>query len=108
MASITAENEPSKVWPIASSTVQGKQLGDARGRKMRAGVARADRPIGAIDRFQRDTRDPSVIAFSEIKRCQLPHSTHFSKSKKDHVRRVPRAEKLAPLQTQNWQILINF
>ena len=35
------------------------------------------------DRFQRDKRDPSVIVFSEIKRCQLPHSTHFfQKAKK--------------------------
>ena len=32
---------------------------------------------GAIDRFQTDKSDPSVIVFSEIKRCQLPHSTHF-------------------------------
>ena len=32
----------------------------------------------AIDRFQRDKSDPSVIVFSEIKRCQLPHSTQFS------------------------------
>ena len=31
----------------------------------------------AIDRFQRDKSDPSVIDFSEIKRCQLPHSTQF-------------------------------
>ena len=30
-----------------------------------------------IDRFQRDKSDPSVVVFSEIKRCQLPHSTHF-------------------------------
>ena len=30
-----------------------------------------------IDRFQRDKSDPSVIVFSEIKRCQLPHFTHF-------------------------------
>ena len=36
----------------------------------------------AIDRFQRDKRDPSVIVFNEIKRCQLPYSTQFSKSKK--------------------------
>ena len=31
----------------------------------------------AIDRFQRDTSDPSVIVFSGIKRCQLPHFTRF-------------------------------
>ena len=31
----------------------------------------------AIDRFQRDKSDPSVIVFSEIKRCQLSHSTQF-------------------------------
>jgi len=36
----------------------------------------------AIDRFQRDKSDPSAIVFSEIKRCQLPHSTQFSESKK--------------------------
>ena len=36
--------------------------------------------VVAIDRFQRDKSDPSVIVFSEIKRCQLPHFTHFSKS----------------------------
>jgi hypothetical protein len=38
----------------------------------------------AIDRFQRDKSDPSVIIFWEIKRCQLPHSTkNFSKEKID-------------------------
>ena len=31
----------------------------------------------AIDRFQRDKSDPSVIVFNETKRCQLPHSTQF-------------------------------
>ena len=31
----------------------------------------------AIDRFQNDKSDPSVIVFSEIKRCQLPNSTQF-------------------------------
>ena len=31
----------------------------------------------AVDRFQRDQSDPSVIVFSEIKRCQLPHVTQF-------------------------------
>ena len=30
-----------------------------------------------IDRFQRDKSDPSVIVFSEIKRCQRPHFTQF-------------------------------
>jgi hypothetical protein len=38
----------------------------------------------AIDRFQRDKSDPSVIVFSEIKRCQLLHSTQiFQKAKID-------------------------
>ena len=37
------------------------------------------------DRFQRDKSDQSVIAFSEIKRCQLLHSTQFfQKAKKRH------------------------
>ena len=36
----------------------------------------------AFDRFQSDKSDPSVIAFSEIKRCQLPHSTRFFKKQK--------------------------
>ena len=36
----------------------------------------------AIDRFQRDKSDPSVIVFSGIKRCQLLHSTQFSKKQK--------------------------
>ena len=31
----------------------------------------------AIDRFQSDKSDPSVIVVSEIKRCQLPHFTQF-------------------------------
>ena len=31
----------------------------------------------AIDRFQRDKSALSVIVFSEIKRCQRPHSTQF-------------------------------
>ena len=31
----------------------------------------------AIDRFQREKNDPSVIVFREIKRYQLPHSTQF-------------------------------
>jgi hypothetical protein len=31
----------------------------------------------AIDRFRRDKSDPSVIVFSEIKRCQLPQFTQF-------------------------------
>ena len=35
--------------------------------------------IDPIDRFQRDKRDPSVIVFSEIQRCQLPHATQFFK-----------------------------
>ena len=33
----------------------------------------------AIDRFQRDKRDASVIVFSEKKRCELSHSTQFFK-----------------------------
>ena len=33
------------------------------------------------DRFQRDKSDPSVIVFSELKRCQLPHFTQFFKKK---------------------------
>ena len=36
----------------------------------------------AIDRFQRDKRDPSVIVFSEIKRCQHPHFTQFFQKQK--------------------------
>ena len=36
----------------------------------------------AIDRFQRAKSEPSVIVFSEIKRCQLPHSTRFFKKQK--------------------------
>ena len=33
-------------------------------------------------RFQRNKNDPSVIVFSEIKRCQNPYSTHnFQKAK---------------------------
>ena len=38
---------------------------------------RASRLPAAVDRFQRDKSDPSVIVFSVIKRCQLPHSTQF-------------------------------
>ena len=30
-----------------------------------------------IDRFQKNRSDPSVVVLSEIKRCQLPHSTQF-------------------------------
>ena len=30
-----------------------------------------------FDRFQSDISDPSVIVFSEIKRCQLPYFTQF-------------------------------
>ena len=40
----------------------------------------------AIDRFQRDNSDPSVIVFSVIKRCQRPHSTQFfQKAKSPHT-----------------------
>ena len=36
------------------------------------------------DRFKRDTRDPSVIVFSEIQRCQNPQFTQIvQKAKKD-------------------------
>ena len=36
-----------------------------------------------VDRFQRNKSDPSVIVFSEIKRCQRPHFTQlFQKAKK--------------------------
>ena len=37
----------------------------------------------AIDRFQRDKRDPSVIVFSDLQRCQLPHSTQFFQKAKN-------------------------
>ena len=44
-----------------------------------------------IDRFQRDKSDPSVIVFSEIKRCQLPHFTQFFKKQKSRPpSRAPR------------------
>ena len=49
----TAENEPCQICPIEQCSSP------------------------AIDRFQRDKSDPSVIVFSDIKRCQLPHSTQF-------------------------------
>ena len=41
-----------------------------------------------IDRFQRDKRDPSVIVFSEIKRCQRPHSTQFFQKAKIEAAQV--------------------
>ena len=47
----------------------------AHGREEPGG--RASRLPAAIDRFQSDKRDPSVIVFNEIKRCQLQHSTQF-------------------------------
>ena len=37
----------------------------------------------SCDRFWRDIIDPLVVVFSEIKRCQHPHSTqNFQKAKK--------------------------
>ena len=45
----------------------------------------------AIDRFQRDKRDPSVIVFSEIKRCQHPHFTQFFQKAKKNGKPKPPA-----------------
>ena len=63
----------------------GERLGVNR-RERRSLERRAQAPRAllqvAIDRFQRDKSDPSVIVFSEIKRCQLPHSTQFFKKQK--------------------------
>ena len=44
-------------------------------------------------RFQRDTNDPSVIVFSETKRCQCPHFTQFFQKAKieQFSERYPRA-----------------
>jgi len=42
-----------------------------------SGSAGAALPLLRLDRFQRDKSDPSVIVFSEIKRCQLPQFTQF-------------------------------
>ena len=47
-----------------------------------SGSAGAALPLLRLDRFQRDKSDPAVIVFSEIKRCQLPHSTQFFKKAK--------------------------
>ena len=46
---------------------------------------------GAV--FLRDKNDPSVIVFSEIKRCQLPHSTQFFKKQKTGTRWSPSARR---------------
>ena len=53
-----------------SKVVSGKnEISEAESAREEAQVA--------IDRFQRNKSDPSVIVFSEIKRCQLPYSTQF-------------------------------
>ena len=46
----------------------------------------------AIDRFQRNNSDPSVIVFSVIKRCQLPHSTQFFQKAKNEPSEVALGE----------------
>ena len=53
-----------------------------------------ERGRSAIDRFQSDKSDPSVIVFSAIKRCQLPYSTQFFK-KPTRTRKKPRGEAVA-------------
>ena len=59
-----------------SKVVSGKnEISEAESAREEAQVA--------IDRFQSDKRDPSVIVFSEIKRCQLPYSTHFFQKAKN-------------------------
>ena len=61
-----------------SKVVSGKnEISEAESAREEAQVA--------IDRFQRNKSDPSVIVFSGIRRCQHPHFTQFFKMQKRYV-----------------------
>ena len=70
------------VPPAVQQAVRIEQKGACSLRQQAAEELRSGiRP--AIDRFQRDKDDPSVIVFGEIQRCQNPDFTQFfSKAKK--------------------------
>ena len=99
----TAENEPAKNLQKFVNFPNFPNFGSARRGHLPA-VAVLDEQLpavqdglqpaqvqGPIDRFQRDKSDPSVIVFSEIKRCQLPHSTQFFQKAKIEVLQAARS-----------------
>ena len=80
--------QPAVRWPSGSDTFGKRWQTEQKINRLEKNSRnhkssmRSDHVVGPIDRFQRNKSDPPVIVFSEIKRCQRPHSTHFFKKQK--------------------------
>ena len=95
----TAENEPCQVCPTGGPQGPAARAAGSLGRRSREGRTLPAQPekksmrttrMGG-DRFSSDKSDPSMIVFSEIKRCHHPHFTLiFSKSKRGPQPERPR------------------